>query len=230
MKRGLEATERWSRWRDDLVADVDRRRLRNRTFSLLSNDCWAGAVYRRFGLPYSSPFAGLMVMAPDYLELIGDLPTHFDAALSFQRHSRHEAIERRRAAGSLPDGYPIGLMPSGVEIHFLHYDSTRAAEDKWRRRIERVDLDQLWVKFDGSKDLAGAAERQAFQALGFARKVMFVATAAHAADAGGVVVRHWCEDAVRLLRTASEAFDVVDWLNGGDGVPRRLRRLGLRGS
>lgn len=28
-------------------------------FSIISNNCWAGTVYRYFGLPYQSPTAGL---------------------------------------------------------------------------------------------------------------------------------------------------------------------------
>lgn len=41
-----------------------RQRLNRCDFSIISNNCWGGSVYRYFGLPYQSPTAGLFFSLP----------------------------------------------------------------------------------------------------------------------------------------------------------------------
>jgi uncharacterized protein (DUF1919 family) len=212
-----------SRRYDEVLARDDRRRLRNRGFTLIANDCWGGALYQRFRLPYTSPFVGLMVPAPDYVRLLADLPGALDSTLRFVDASRHAELEAGRQAQP-PRGYPVGVLGGELEIHFVHYGSPRAAREAWCRRVERVDLDRLWIKFDGSKDGAAAAHREAFDRLHYEHKVMFVRTASEYASA--VHVPKWCDDGAALLRRASPVFDVVDWLDGGPGTRSGLRRTG----
>lgn len=38
-----------------IMGKLRRKRLINCNFTIISNNCWAGHVYRYFGLPYSSP-------------------------------------------------------------------------------------------------------------------------------------------------------------------------------
>ena len=165
-----------NRARDRCVQRRERDRLRNVRFSIISNDCWGGTVYQRLRLRYTSPFVGLMMMAPDYLRLLGDLGGHLGAELTFVQRTRHADLDRRRTTGELPP-YPIGVLQGDVEVHFLHYPSPEAARRDWGRRADRVDLDRLWVKFDGSKDYATAASRQAFDDLPYEHKVMFTSPA-----------------------------------------------------
>ncbi|NVO85925.1 DUF1919 domain-containing protein [Hymenobacter terrestris] len=54
---------------------IQQRRLINRNFTLFSNDCWGAEVYKYFNLPYNTPFVGLMVMAPCYVQFLQTLST-----------------------------------------------------------------------------------------------------------------------------------------------------------
>lgn len=44
--------------------------LKNRDFSILSNNCWGGAVYDTFSLQYKTPTIGLYLMAEDYINFL----------------------------------------------------------------------------------------------------------------------------------------------------------------
>ena len=41
------------------LADNRRSKLNNTDFSIISNNCWGGSVYRHYGIPYLSPTVGL---------------------------------------------------------------------------------------------------------------------------------------------------------------------------
>ena len=56
---------------------IKRKKLNNTDFSIISNNCWGGAVYRRYGLPYQSPTVGLYFFAEEYINLLSHLkPTY----------------------------------------------------------------------------------------------------------------------------------------------------------
>ena len=54
-------------------ASVRRMKLNRADFTIISNNCWAGSVYRYFGLPYLSPTAGLYFFASDYIKFVSNL-------------------------------------------------------------------------------------------------------------------------------------------------------------
>ena len=70
------------KWCERRVRDVRRLGLRTRDFTVLSNNCFGGFVYQRYGLPYRTPTAGLFFMPADYLRLLSDPRRYFSAPLS----------------------------------------------------------------------------------------------------------------------------------------------------
>lgn len=125
-------------------APVRLKKLRRTDFSIISNNCWAGSVYRYFGLPYQSPTAGLYFFGEDYVKFAADLRHYLNLPVKFidVRESRHYETLKQR--GEL--GKPIGKLDD-VEIVFLHYPTPEEAEAKWRRRADRVNWDNLFIKF-----------------------------------------------------------------------------------
>ena len=223
---------RFNNRRDLLLGRWERSRLRNKQFSIVSNDCWGGVIYERLQMQYTTPFVGLMIMAPDYIRLLRELPRLLFSRLSFTEHSRYPDQERDRTLG-IVGLYPIGLLDENVELHFLHCGSQRDAYESWQRRLARLDLDNLWVKFDGSKDYATRQCRLDYEALPFSNKVMFVRQGDDDVPSALSVPR-WCVDGARMARRASVVFDHIGWLNGDSGMVeasrRRLRGLVLAGA
>lgn len=122
-------------------------RLKNKKFTIISNNCWGGYVYRLFGLPYQSPTVGLFIMPDDYLKFVGDLKhylTEVKLAFISPKESRH--FDELRGHEEFGD-YPIGKLED-VEIMFMHYKDENEAFEKWTRRAARVHWDNLIVKFN----------------------------------------------------------------------------------
>lgn len=169
--------------------------LRNRDFTVLSNNCFGGFVYQRYGLPYRTPTAGLFFMPEDYLRLLRDPRRYLAAPLAFidPTASRHAAALRAVDPGY--GRYPVARLLD-VEVFFMHYADEREARAKWTRRAARINWDNLLVKFC---DQNGATEAQlrAFDALPYAHKVCFTARAYPGLACGVVLRRDAGEPCVR---------------------------------
>ncbi len=150
---------------------VARRRLRNRDVSIIANNCWGGFMYRYMKIPFNSPFVGLFIMAPDYLDLL-EHPEMLRRELHFidRGASRYPDTVKAQTAA-----YPIATLgEGGPEIHFLHFPDAETARDKWMRRMRRVDFDNAIIYFhDGDGFTPDMLPR--FDALPYREKVFFSA-------------------------------------------------------
>lgn len=147
--------------------------LRNRRFTVLSNNCFGGFVYQRYRLPYLTPTVGLFFMPEDYLRLLSDPKRYLALPLCFiePRKARYaQALARQDPSYGR---YPVARLDD-VEVYFMHYASEQEAREKWQRRCARIEWDNLLVKFC---DQNGATPDQlrAFDALPYPNKVCFTA-------------------------------------------------------
>lgn len=183
-------------------------------FSIVSNDCWGGEIYRLAGRPYSSPFIGLMVMGPCFVRIVSDL----DAALASPLHE----VSSSRYEDRNPPGYPIGVLAAvDAELHFLHYATFADAAEKWHRRAIRVDREHLFVKAVTDKDHFDPALAQA---LLDAAPGPTLVVGSHAVPGHPFCRAPAITDAVTQFRAAAAGFDHVAWLHGGDGRVSGLHR------
>lgn len=144
----------------------DKRSIKNKNFSIISNNCWAGRVYQYLDMPYLSPTAGLYFFAPDYIKFVSDLRRYLNTPLRFinpEESKYYEEIKKRNQINR-----PIGILDD-VEIVFLHYKTKEEAEEKWNRRKERVNFDNIILKFS-RMDLCTEKEIQKFDSLPFKNK------------------------------------------------------------
>lgn len=138
--------------------------------SIISNNCLAGRIYQDFGLPYSSPTAGLYFFFPDYIEFLKDFETNIKRNLTFVSQSKYD-LGNERIANS-KHKYPIALLDGKFEIHFLHYQTQYEAESKWYRRCERLNLKNIIV-LGSQLDLCTEKDIVDFDNLLFERKFFF---------------------------------------------------------
>jgi uncharacterized protein (DUF1919 family) len=154
-----------------MTDEDDKQNLLNRDFTLISDDCWGGYVYNRFGLQYNTPFIWLIINPKDYLKLLKNIKYYLlDNELVFLR------IEEFN--------FPIAVL-GDILIYFKGYKTAEEADEKWRRRLQRMNWDNLFVKMT-VKDEVEAAE---FGKLKYKNKIAF--------------------------RNNETEFDVVKWLNTG---------------
>lgn len=144
--------------------------IKNKDFTIISNNCWAGFVYQSYHLPYNTPTIGLYFMADDYIKFITNLHEYINSELTFinPKDSRYvETLKNDKKFGE----YPIGKLKD-IEIMFLHYQSHEDAFEKWNKRCSRINWDKLLVKFN---DQNGCMKEhlESFEGLDIKNKVCF---------------------------------------------------------
>ncbi len=216
--------------KENLAIRYCRWRVRERDFTIVSNNCWGAAVYPALGIPYQTPFVGLFLWPDCYLRLLSDFRNAIRSSLVFKQDSTYEEINQMRATGAACLHYPIGCLGDQIEIHFLHYQSEAEAKAKWERRVARIVFndDRLFVRFC-SRDRPSLEQLAEFDALPFEHKVCFVGRPVSWLKCAVCIPT--IDDSFRvppglhehLLR--NRHFDIADWLSHGTGKPRGVYRV-----
>jgi len=155
------------------LAPMRRKRLNGggNSFTIISNNCWAGHVYRYFGLPYNTPTVGIYFFADDYIRFVSSLHEYLNKDLKMI--SLKESIHYQEIMSGRHDrsNTPIGRI-GDVEIVFLHYKTDDEALTKWNRRKSRMNMDNLIVKMS---EMNGCTleHLKAFDRLPFDKKFVF---------------------------------------------------------
>jgi len=127
--------------------------LQHREFTVLSNDCWAQALYEGYGLPCQTPLAGSGMHADCFLRFLGDIEGYLRSPLRFIAETRYAAVKRLRGQREAQSGlWPIAVLGEDVEVHFLHYRSEDESRRAWDMGCERLNLKRIAVKFSVDKD------------------------------------------------------------------------------
>lgn len=155
-----------------VLSSMRRHQLNNTDFSIVSNNCWGGHVYRRYGLPYSSPTVGMYFFAEEYIKFLSNLSGNIPGKLSFisPRESKYSSELIRKKQTEVP----IGLINDQIEVVFLHYHSREEAYEKWMRRSERFNFNNMIVKFS-QMNLCTNEHILLFDRMTFAKKILLLA-------------------------------------------------------
>lgn len=141
-------------------------------FTIVSNNCWGTFIYKKFGLPYNSPFVNMFIFSPDYIELLENFSFEILKKLSFIDRENSKYKEELIKLGFYDLKYPIGILDNRYEIHFLHYKFEEDARDKWMSRLQRMNFDKLIFKFSEDYNFENAMAKQ-FDDLNFKNKICF---------------------------------------------------------
>ena len=126
-----------------LISPLNRLKLKNRNFSILSNNCWGGVVYDKFGLQYLSPTIGAFFFAEDYIKFLKRIDFYLKLELQEIDFSQSKYIGY---LSTRLNHCVVGKI-GDIEIFFLHYDSFLSASKKREKRKNRINFDNLIVKF-----------------------------------------------------------------------------------
>ncbi len=144
-------------------------KLENPHFTIISNNCWGGHVYRYFDMPYESPTVGLYFFTDEYIKFLSRLKEHLHMELKFIPTSKskyYDELIKRNETNKI-----IGKL-GDVEIVFLHYKTEAEASEKWKRRCARIHWDHLIVKMT-EQNMCSLDALQAFDNLSFKQKIVF---------------------------------------------------------
>ena len=108
---------------------TNRRKLNNRYFSILCNNCVGGVISHELGQRFNSPTVNLFMSYEDYIKFL----TRLSYYIAVQLKEIHSDME-----------YPVGMLDD-ITLHFMHYTSFEEASEKWYARVERLNMDNLYV-------------------------------------------------------------------------------------
>jgi uncharacterized protein (DUF1919 family) len=141
----------------------------NPDFTIISNNCWAGSVYRWYHLPYLTPTAGLYFYADEYMRFLSNI--NYYLSLNPEPISLKESRHKESLIYKGQINVPLGRIDD-VEIVFLHYPTFEVAREKWLRRTARINWENLIIK---NSEMNGCTESNVreFDRLPFERKFIF---------------------------------------------------------
>lgn len=186
------------------------RKLLNKDFTIISDNCWGNFMYQEVNVKYNSPFIGLFIYAPDYIKLLQNLKYYIGQDLTFIKHSKYEEFMPKK---EIIGAYPLALLGGEIEIHFLHYKNEQEVLEKWHRRVKRINWNNLYVKMS-ERPLCTKELIELFDALDYDKKVCF--TKNEYLEYKSCV---WLKEMKDMPYVQDEwvhqkkYFNIVDWLN-----------------
>ena len=89
---------------------MKRRTLKNKTPTILSNNCFGTFIYHDMGLKFNSPTINLCFTIDDFIKLVNNLPEYMES----------DVYEVKNDISSFPIG-KISYNGEDVIIQFMHY-------------------------------------------------------------------------------------------------------------
>ena len=182
-------------------------------FTIISNNCWGTFIYKKFYLPYKSPFINIVIFAPDYIKLLENFSADILNKISFIKHENSQHKDEMKKLNIYDIDYPIGILDNKYELHFLHYQKEEDAKDKWLRRVKKMNFNKLIFKFSDG-DLFEDSMAKRFDDLKFKNKVLF--TAKEYKDLKSVVSLEKFNGGDRVhdeWKNSKKEFDVIKFIN-----------------
>lgn len=196
--------------KDKIFSSYSRRKIKNKNFTIISNNCVAGWIYRKIGLPYTTPTIGLFFFSEDYIKFLENFNYYISLPLKFINSSRHpeanEALKKKK--------YPVGLLGDEIEIQFIHSTTEDEVAEKWKRRTERIAFDNLFIIYSDRDDFHEEF-LQRFEKLPFQHKIFFSSKPRKSKFV--VFIRDFEKEAQvgpSYNREYEKYIDVIKWING----------------
>lgn len=155
--------------------------IQNRDFSIIASNCTGTLPYRFLKIPYSTPTVNLLFYAPCYLKFVKNLEHYLAQPMTFTALSKYPRGEQTRVEHE--HYFPVGQLDD-IEVHFMHYYNETEAVEKWERRKQRINFDNLIFAFT-DKDLCTPELLAEFDAIDHPQK--YVLTAKHIPEISSAV-------------------------------------------
>lgn len=187
-----------------------RKRLSNRTPSLLCPNCLGGILFHDLGLQFRSPTVNLMLTQTDFVKFVLNIDYYLSQELLF-----FEAVDFACPCAKLGD----------IVIHFTHYTSPDEAKKKWDERKTRINWDNLFIvamERDGltEEDIKKLGNLRCRGIVVFTAKnypnipyALHVSKYSKVGELGNILTKSWWNEG----REYETFFDFVKWFNEADG-------------
>ena len=143
---------------------------RDEKFSIICNNCLGGFIYQYYNLEYRTPTLGLFILAEDYIKFLSNIKFYLSKKLEFINSKDSIHYEEFKDV-KISIEFPIGRLYD-IEIYFLHYKDQEEALEKWTRRVNKINWEDLIIIL-AENETCNYEILKEFDALPFKNKVCF---------------------------------------------------------
>lgn len=136
----------------------NRKRLKNKNFSIIASNCIGGIIYHELGLQFKTPTINMYIESKDFIK--------FCKNLDFYLRQDLKPIEQNI------EKYPIAKLHD-VKLYCVHYKSFSDVKRDWEKRKKRVNLNNLFIMMS-ERDGCTYQDVIEFDNLPYKNKVIFV--------------------------------------------------------
>ena len=150
-----------------LAVLLRRARLKNHSFSIISNTCIGGVITNSVGEQFRSPTVNLVIYEEEFLTFCEHLADY----------ARCELVPADPDLAARM-GHPVGTLLGSeaglpdITVYFVHYKTFDEARAAWHKRFARVNYNNLFFLMDRGMD-ARPEILDRFHALPYPHKVFF---------------------------------------------------------
>lgn len=222
-------TAKAGRW---LTIQKRRAKLKNHSFSIVSNTCVGGVMTHNVGERFRSPTVNLIIYEDQFLTFCRHLKEYAACPLEEPNEEEQKQFDQYSYPVGILRGATVGLPD--LNLYLVHYKSVEEARAKWEARYQRINYNDLFIVMDRGIE-AKEEILDAFHELPYEHKVIFsqfddpkrwpnnfhpsfytaedfVSGAMYNNIQKGIFRYHWMDE-----------FDYVNWLNYGTVQSTDLR-------
>lgn len=109
----------------------ERKKLKNKDFTILCSNCIGGIIYNRLGLRFLSPTVNMWFSQRDFIKFATNLHYYLSLPLLFVESEYN---------------YPVAQC-GDILLHFNHHDNPEDAENDWNKRKSRINYSNIFIIF-----------------------------------------------------------------------------------
>lgn len=173
--------------------------LKNKNFTIITNNCIGGFIYKNLKSQFLSPTIGLFFSDDDFVKFALNLKHYLNESLIFFNNKEKT---------------PVAMLDD-IIIHFNHYETIDSARDSWNRRISRINFNNLYLIFT-TNDVGK------YMKLDFSiyKNYVFLTNNFNNSDKHVVTIKidnldHWWYYKLSGKRRCEKYFDYIKFLNYG---------------
>ncbi|MFR3559785.1 MAG: DUF1919 domain-containing protein [Paraclostridium sordellii] len=136
--------------------NIDRKKLKNKNFTIISQNCIGGTIYHDLGHKFMSPTINLFFDSKDFIKFVSNIKYYIGLDLEF--------IESDKT-------YPVAKLDD-ITINFVHYENRIHAHKKWNERKQRINYENIFIIMT-DRDGCNYETLKSFDNLEYENKVIF---------------------------------------------------------
>lgn len=191
--------------KDEISKRNLQKKLKITNFSIISNNCWGGAIYQKYGLVYRTPTVGLYIPGHDFVKFAERLEHYLACKLEFISWENSTIYEEIKTDKS----YPVARLDD-IEIYFMHYLTEEDAAKKWYRRVKRINRDHILFKLS-QRECCFREDIEKFMSLPLENKLCFAYD-----EVEGTIhipeLKNWSGDETPLLERYCDELSILNKL------------------